>query len=117
MAPDYVEQYLERTFYALTVVAPHDWRTYEEMRNLATSKYGLFTVPSHLPSHTLDQVSLLLLFQSVDAVYIKAVLCSQLFWKIVILDDIEQKKVNIFTPNSGPLFIKSSLLNEKCLFF
>lgn len=57
MAPDYVEQYLERTFYALTVVAPHDWRTYEEMRNLATSKYGLFTVPSHLPSHTLDQVS------------------------------------------------------------
>ncbi|KAK4296222.1 hypothetical protein Pmani_031273 [Petrolisthes manimaculis] len=52
---DYVEQYLERTFYALTVVAPHDWRTYEEMRNLATAKYGLFTVPSHLPSHTLDQ--------------------------------------------------------------
>ena len=53
---DYVEQYLERTFYALTVVAPHDWRTYEEMRNLAASKYNLFTVPSHLPSHTLDQV-------------------------------------------------------------
>lgn len=52
---DYVEQYLERTFYALTVVAPHDWRTYEEMRNLAVSKYNLFTVPSHLPSHTLDQ--------------------------------------------------------------
>ncbi|XP_042890150.1 WASH complex subunit 4-like [Penaeus japonicus] len=52
---DYVEQYLERTFYALTVVAPHDWRTYEEMRNLASSKYSLFTVPSHLPSHTLDQ--------------------------------------------------------------
>lgn len=52
---DYVEQYLERTFYALTVVAPHDWRTYEEMRNLAASKYSLFTVPSHLPSHTLDQ--------------------------------------------------------------
>lgn len=54
-AKDYVEQYLERTFYALTVVAPHDWRTYEEMRNLAASKYNLFTVPSHLPSHTLDQ--------------------------------------------------------------
>ncbi|XP_068215030.1 WASH complex subunit 4 [Palaemon carinicauda] len=52
---DYVEQYLERTFYTLTVVAPHDWRTYEEMRNLAASKYNLFTVPSHLPSHTLDQ--------------------------------------------------------------
>ncbi|KAG7168658.1 WASH complex subunit 4-like [Homarus americanus] len=52
---DYVEQYLERTFYALTVVAPHDWRTYEEMRNLAASKYNIFTVPSHLPSHTLDQ--------------------------------------------------------------
>ncbi|MPC23700.1 WASH complex subunit 7 [Portunus trituberculatus] len=52
---DYVEQYLESTFYALTVVAPHDWRTYEEMRNLAASKYNLFTVPSFLPSHTLDQ--------------------------------------------------------------
>ncbi|CAL4067501.1 unnamed protein product, partial [Meganyctiphanes norvegica] len=52
---DYVEQYLEKTFYSLTVVAPHDWRTYEEMRNLAVSKYNLFTVPSYLPSHTLDQ--------------------------------------------------------------
>ncbi|XP_076057621.1 strumpellin and WASH-interacting protein [Oratosquilla oratoria] len=51
----YIERYLEKTFYALTVVAPHDWRTYEEMRNLALVKYELKTIDSHLPSHTLDQ--------------------------------------------------------------
>lgn len=50
-----VEQYLERTFYDLTTVALHDWRTYGEMRSLATHKYDLHTVEDNLPSQTLEQ--------------------------------------------------------------
>lgn len=51
----YVEHYLEKTFYNLTTVALHDWKTYGEMRNLAKHKYGLVTVEAHLPSQTLEQ--------------------------------------------------------------
>ncbi|UYV81128.1 KIAA1033 [Cordylochernes scorpioides] len=51
----YVEHYLDETFYNLTTVALHDWKTYGEMRSLARHKYGLETVEAHLPSQTLDQ--------------------------------------------------------------
>ena len=34
-----VEAYLQKTFYNLTTVALHNWRTYGEMRALATHKY------------------------------------------------------------------------------
>ncbi|XP_063238126.1 WASH complex subunit 4 isoform X2 [Bacillus rossius redtenbacheri] len=50
-----VEQYLDQTFYNLTTVALHDWRTYGEMRSLAQHKFGLRTVEDHLPSQTLEQ--------------------------------------------------------------
>lgn len=55
MVLGYVEQYLEKTFYNLTTVALHDWRTYAEMRQLAKQKYGLQLVDPHLPSQTLEQ--------------------------------------------------------------
>ncbi|XP_076340851.1 strumpellin and WASH-interacting protein isoform X2 [Tachypleus tridentatus] len=51
----YVENYLDKTFYNLTTVALHDWKTYGEMRSLAKHKYGLKTVEAHLPSQTLEQ--------------------------------------------------------------
>nr|XP_006817005.1 PREDICTED: WASH complex subunit 7-like [Saccoglossus kowalevskii] len=51
----YVSHYLEKTFYNLTTVALHDWRTYAEMRNLASEKYNLVMSESHLPSQTLEQ--------------------------------------------------------------
>lgn len=51
----YVERYIEKTFYNLTTVALHDWRSYGEMRSLARQKYGLVTVDDHLPSQTLEQ--------------------------------------------------------------
>lgn len=51
----FVERYLEKTFYNLTTVALHDWKTYGEMRNLAFQKYGLLTADDHLPSQTLEQ--------------------------------------------------------------
>ncbi|XP_041350230.1 WASH complex subunit 4-like isoform X3 [Gigantopelta aegis] len=50
-----VEHYLNRTFYNLTTVALHDWKTYGEMRNMAEQKYGLSLMESHLPSQTLEQ--------------------------------------------------------------
>jgi len=52
----YVEHYLNKTFYNLTTVALHDWRTYSEMRTLAQQKYGLTMAEAHLPSQTLEQV-------------------------------------------------------------
>lgn len=53
----YVEHYLNKTFYNLTTVALHDWKTYGEMKNMAEQKYGLSLPESHLPSQTLEQVN------------------------------------------------------------
>lgn len=50
-----VTHYLENTFYNLTTVALHDWKTYGEMRNLANDKYGLSLADNHLPMGSLDQ--------------------------------------------------------------
>ncbi|ETV96488.1 hypothetical protein, variant 2 [Aphanomyces invadans] len=52
---DRVTHYLESTFYNLTTVALHDWKTYGEMRQLAYDKYGLFLAENHLPMGSLDQ--------------------------------------------------------------
>lgn len=54
-----VTHYLDLTFYNLNTVALYDWQTYAEMRNLAKEKYALELSEVHLPSQTLDQVSLL----------------------------------------------------------
>jgi len=54
---EHVTHYLDTTFYNLTTVALHDWRTYGEMRNQANQKYGLEMTEAHLPSQTLEQVT------------------------------------------------------------
>ncbi|PFX13788.1 WASH complex subunit 7 [Stylophora pistillata] len=54
----HVTHYLDTTFYNLTTVALHDWRTYGEMRNQAKQKYGLEMTEAHLPSQTLEQVGM-----------------------------------------------------------
>ncbi|KAJ7376536.1 WASH complex subunit 4 [Desmophyllum pertusum] len=51
----HVTHYLDTIFYNLTTVALHDWRTYGEMRNQASQKYGLEMTEAHLPSQTLEQ--------------------------------------------------------------
>ena len=53
----HVTHYLDTTFYNLTTVSLHDWKTYGDMRNLAEQKYGLVMVEPQLPSQTLEQVS------------------------------------------------------------
>ncbi|EFC45800.1 hypothetical protein NAEGRDRAFT_36287 [Naegleria gruberi] len=50
-----VEKYLDKTFYDFTIIALHDWKTYEEMRNLAFEKYGLNLINVYLPGQTLEQ--------------------------------------------------------------
>lgn len=57
----YVEHYLDRTFYNLTTVALHDWKTYGDMRNLAQQKYSLSMTEAHLPSQTLEQVRFIII--------------------------------------------------------
>lgn len=52
-----VEHYLDKTFYNLTTVALHDWKTYGEMKNVAEQKYKLTLMEPHLPSQTLEQVT------------------------------------------------------------
>nr|CAB3267668.1 WASH complex subunit 7 [Phallusia mammillata] len=51
----YVTHYLDQTFYNLTTVALHDWKTYGEMRNLAAQKYQLEMQEVHLPNQQLEQ--------------------------------------------------------------
>lgn len=50
----YLEHYLDKTFYNLTTVALHDWKSYGEMRNLGKIKYNLNFVQNHLPYQTLE---------------------------------------------------------------
>ena len=50
-----VEQRLSASFASHTAVTPHDWQTYEEMRNLALDKYGLRIEPIELPVEPSNQ--------------------------------------------------------------
>lgn len=50
----YVEHYLDMTFYNLTTVALHDWKSYGEMRSLGKVKYNLTLVQNQLPYQTLE---------------------------------------------------------------
>jgi len=47
--------FLDRTFYNTNTVALFDWKTYEKMRFLGRSKYGLPLADAFLPSGTLEQ--------------------------------------------------------------
>lgn len=50
-----IEHYLSTQFYNLNALTPNDWRTYEEMRNLAHRTYHLRIADGHLPGCILDQ--------------------------------------------------------------
>lgn len=52
---DHVKHHLETVFYNLTTVALHDWRTYADMRALASEKFGLQLAENYLPMGSLDQ--------------------------------------------------------------
>ncbi|XP_057869447.2 uncharacterized protein LOC131076327 isoform X2 [Cryptomeria japonica] len=50
-----IESYLNAAFYNHAAMAPHNWKTYSEMRHLAEQKYGLQLDDIHLPGQTLEQ--------------------------------------------------------------
>jgi len=45
-----IKKYLGQTFYEMSALSPHDFKTYEHMRMLASDKLGIKVMPSHLPS-------------------------------------------------------------------
>lgn len=51
----YVEDYLNRIFYDMTTLNLNDWKTYQQMRVLAKTKFNLNLHDVHLPSQTLEQ--------------------------------------------------------------
>jgi len=49
-----IRHYLNKIFYEMTALSPHDWKTYEHMRILAWTKYNIKVLPSHLPAQTVE---------------------------------------------------------------
>ena len=45
-----IKKYLSSVFYEMSALSPHDFRTYEHMRMLATDKLNIKVMQSHLPS-------------------------------------------------------------------
>ncbi|GMT14623.1 hypothetical protein PFISCL1PPCAC_5920 [Pristionchus fissidentatus] len=52
---DFVEEYLERTFYNLTAVSLHDAHTYTKMAMMAEFRYGLRPLDGRLPHSIINQ--------------------------------------------------------------
>jgi WASH complex subunit 7 len=52
---NYVEDYLNRTFYDMTTLNLNDWKTYQQMRVLAHTKFNLNLHDIYLPSQTIEQ--------------------------------------------------------------
>ena len=50
-----IKKYLGATFYEMSALSPHDFKTYEHMRALAHDKLGIQVMASHLPSQQLEQ--------------------------------------------------------------
>jgi WASH complex subunit 7 len=51
----FVEENLNRTFYDMTALNLNDWKTYQQMRVLAKTKFNLSLHDVNLPNQTLDQ--------------------------------------------------------------
>lgn len=51
----YIQEYLNKIFYDMTTLNLNDWKTYQQMRTLAKSKYDLNLHDIHLPNQTLEQ--------------------------------------------------------------
>ena len=52
---DQITHYLNKNFYNHTAIGLQNWKTHNEMLNLAGNKYGLRPMEIHLPQHTLEQ--------------------------------------------------------------
>ncbi|KAI5723753.1 hypothetical protein M8J76_010468 [Diaphorina citri] len=63
-----IENYLDKTFYDLTTIALHNYKTYNEMRNIAKYKFQLNVIQNNLPSKTLDNgIDILFLIRNINS--------------------------------------------------
>lgn len=63
-----VENYLDKTFYDLTTIALHNYKTYNDMRNIAKYKFQLNVIENNLPSKTLDNgIDILFLIRNINS--------------------------------------------------
>lgn len=63
-----IENYLDKTFYDLTTIALHNYKTYNEMRNIAKYKFQLNVIENNLPSKTLDNgIDILFLIRNINS--------------------------------------------------
>uniref|UniRef100_A0A8D8VB21 WASH complex subunit 7 n=1 Tax=Cacopsylla melanoneura TaxID=428564 RepID=A0A8D8VB21_9HEMI len=63
-----IENYLDKTFYDLTTIALHNYKTYNEMRNIAKYKFELNVIENNLPSKTLDNgIDILFLIRNINS--------------------------------------------------
>ena len=93
----YVEEYLNLTFYKMTTLNLNDWKTYQQMRVLAKSKYDLNLHEIFLPSQTLEQGKDILQIIRKLPTFVKSYthnLHSQNFIE-VIKDKTESNNVNV----------------------
>jgi hypothetical protein len=62
-----IKKYLGHIFYEMSALTPHDFRTYEHMRALASQKLGVKVLQSHLPSQQLEQgVDIMMLLRETE---------------------------------------------------
>jgi hypothetical protein len=62
-----VKHYLDKIFYEMNALNPHDWKTYQHMRILAKEKYQIDVIPSHLPAQNIEQgVDILFLLRNLQ---------------------------------------------------
>ncbi|KAL1452747.1 hypothetical protein WDU94_006948 [Cyamophila willieti] len=63
-----LENYLDKTFYDLTTIALHNYKTYNDMRNIAKYKFELSVIENNLPSKTLDNgIDILFLIRNINS--------------------------------------------------
>mmetsp|Transcript_25468 Transcript_25468/g.19216 ORF Transcript_25468/g.19216 Transcript_25468/m.19216 type:complete len:110 (+) Transcript_25468:2266-2595(+) len=63
-----IKHYLDKIFYEMTALSPHDYKTYEHMRILAWTKYNIKVLPSHLPAQQVEQgIDILYLLRNIQS--------------------------------------------------
>jgi WASH complex subunit 7 len=62
-----IEEYLNKTFYDMTTMNLNDWKTYQQMRGLARTKFSLDLHDVYLPSQTLEQgIDILFIIRNIN---------------------------------------------------
>ena len=62
-----IEDYMNKTFYDMTTMNLNDWKTYQQMRGLALTKFSIELHDVYLPSQTLEQgIDILFIIRNIN---------------------------------------------------